>query len=117
MGIGIGIGWPNASGPIASSYPLSVCSRILIQGGTTPAYGTLTFTSLDGNGYPQYEGIVGSGFQASLQYGTYPGYPTRWLFSTLTQVDLVTSESTTSLDPTTVTYAGYSLLSGACPIV
>lgn len=111
---------------LSYKFPLEICLSSDYQNGTL--LGTLTFEELDINGYPTYTGDVvksEEGGFSSITYSTRLIFvierDPRWVF-TLTQPKdeealdiIISSSSTTSLDPTKVNYDEISTpTSGAC---
>jgi len=110
---------------LSYKFPLEICLSSSYQD-TSTLLGTLTFEELDINDYPTYSGDVvkseGFGIPLTITYSTILiFYRGRWIF-TLTQPKdeealdiIISSERTTSLDPTKVDYSGISRpTAGAC---
>jgi hypothetical protein len=112
---------------LSYKFPSEICLSSSYQD-TSTLLGTLTFEELDIiNGYPTYSGDVvkseGFGIPLIITYSTRLIFDRdRWVF-TLTQPKdeealdiIISSERTTSLDPTKVDYSGISRpTAGACP--
>jgi hypothetical protein len=106
---------------LSYKFPLEIClSSDYLD--TSTLLGTLTFQELDVRGYPIYTGDVvkSEGDFLNTTYSTILIFDRgRWVF-TLTQPKggdeiIISSERTTSLDPTKVDYSGISRpTAGAC---
>jgi hypothetical protein len=104
---------------LSYKFPLEICLSSSYQD-TSTLLGTLTFEELDNNGYPTYSGDVVKSEALTTTYPTILIFGERsWQF-TLTdkksgETIIISSERTTSLDPTKVDYSGISRpTSGAC---
>jgi hypothetical protein len=110
---------------LSYKFPSEICLSSSYQD-TSTLLGTLTFQELDVRGYPTYSGDVGKsegfGIPLTITYSTRLIFDrVRWVF-TLTQPKdeealdiIISSERTTSLDPTKVNYDGISTpTAGAC---
>jgi hypothetical protein len=103
-------------------FPLSICVNISTFDASFMTSGTITFTGLDGEGYPTYQGDIydtQSDFTASatLNYNNIY-YPERWYFWWMGFGGSGSvSDITTELNPLSVTYNNPQVIftEGSCP--